>query len=358
MISIKEIKRRITIDNILNILKDLNAEAIQSNNPNEIICRTICHSGDKHKLYFYKDTKTFYCYTHCGALDIVELVKSARGYNLQEAINYITQKCDIHKSDFVFGFNHQNDIVCEDLELLNEIVNNEVKDQLNCKELSVIDDKVLLKFYDIFHKSFIDDYISMTAMYKYEIKFDILNNRIIIPHRNYNGDLIAVRSRNLEEHLVNNGLKYTPITIDNRKLVAPTGQYFYGLYHNMDNIKEAKKVVLVESEKGVMQYETFFPNNNICLALCGSYLSQYQIDILINLGVEEVILALDKEFEIIGTVEELAYANKIKNTLVKRLNFCNVSVLWDYNNKLKSKQSPLDMGKDVFKEMLNNRKYI
>ena len=126
---------------------------------------------------------------------------------------------------------------------------------------------------------------------------------------------------------------------------------------NEDNIRKCKKVILVESEKAVMQYETMFPNGNIALALSSSHLSDFQIEILKDLGVEEVIIALDKEYEHAGTDEEKLYENRLRKTISNRLNFCTVSLLWDVKGLLKQKESPLDRGKEVFLDLFLNRKY-
>ena len=104
-----------------------------------------------------------------------------------------------------------------------------------------------------------------------------------------------------------------------------------------------------------MQFETMYPNNNIALALSSSNLSQYQIDILKDLGVEEVIIALDKEYEKSGTREEVVYALKVDKSLVSRLSLFNVSVIWDFSGLINKKDSPLDRGKEVFNKLYNNR---
>ena len=194
-------------------------------------------------------------------------------------------------------------------------------------------------------------------MDKFEIQYDIYNDRIIIPHRYVNGDLIAIRCRNLDERLVETGRKYMPIIVDGKTLSAPTSQYLYGLYQNMENIQRLKRVILVESEKAVLQYETMYPDYNIAVALSSSNLSMWQVDILKSLGVEEVIIALDKEFDNSGTREEMLYAMKIDKSLVNKLSLFDVSIIWDYRGLLDRKDSPLDKGKQVFEKLYQDRIY-
>lgn len=349
----KELKEKLTVEHILDLMADFDTEPRFGRSDNELIFRTVCHGGDSHKLYFYKNTMNFHCYTHCGSMDILQLVQNIMGFDLPQAINYIADRFGFKYTEFHYGFGEQKtDLV--DWDIINKYKTKQTKTDA-WKEFRVIDEKVFNNFYNFYHKSFLLDGISKKAMDKFEIKFDILNNRIIIPHRYTNGDLVAIRCRNLEEYLINTGRKYMPIVLDGKTLSAPTGQYFYGLYQNIENIKRTKKVVLVESEKAVMQFETMYPNNNIALALSSSNLSQFQIDILKELGIEEVIIALDKEYERSGIREEMIYAMKVDKSIVSRLGLFNVSVIWDFNGLINKKDSPLDKGKDVFERLYNDR---
>lgn len=353
---IKELKNKLTLENIIEILEDLGAEPRQSNNLNVIQCKTICHGGDSHKLYLYKDSLNFHCYTNCGSMDIVQVVCNVLDCSVGKAINYIQQKFNVHDSSFKFGFDNNQ---ADDLEILDSILEqHKIIKQEEWKPFKNIDEKVLNQFYDYYHKAFYEDNISFDALRKFEIKYDILNQRIIIPHRAINGNLIAVRCRNLDKKLVDDGKKYMPITYKHSILSAPSSQYFYGLYQNQEAIRLCKRVILVEAEKSVMQYETMFPNANIALALSSSNLSNFQIEILKDLGVEEVVIALDKEFDCVGTDEERLYFNKIQKTIINRLNFCTVSLIWDTTNLLNKKDSPTDKGKEVFLQLFKNRKYI
>lgn len=354
---VKDIKSRLTLEHVIEILEDLGAEPKQSANLNEIWCKTICHNGDSHKLYLYKDSLNFHCYTNCGSMDIIQLIQNVLDCDFWKAVNYIKEKFGFHNSSFHYGF--ENTIHTNDLDVIDSLLNQrKIVKKDEWKPFKNIDESILREYYDFYHRSFYEDGISPATLEKFEIKYDILNYRVIIPHRNRDGKIIAIRCRNLDEELVESGRKYTPIVHNGKLLSAPTSQYFYGLYQNEDIIRMCKKVILVESEKAVMQYETMFPDKNITLALSSSHLSDFQIEILKELGVEEVIIALDKEYELAGTLEEELYAKKLRKTLVDRLDFCTVSILWDVKGLLNKKDSPLDRGKDVFINLFLNRKYL
>ena len=77
MLNAKEIKDKLTLDHIIQILEDLGAEPRQSSNLNEIWCRTICHNGNSHKLYLYKD--------YYGIFDKLHIINKKK-YRLNEAV--------------------------------------------------------------------------------------------------------------------------------------------------------------------------------------------------------------------------------------------------------------------------------
>lgn len=89
--------------------------------------------------------------------------------------------------------------------------------------------------------------------------------------------------------------KYRPIKINNQLYNHPLGLNLYGLNWNKQAIQKMKKVIVFESEKSVLKYATYFGwNNNISVACCGSNISSHQIQLLLDCGVEEIIIAFDR----------------------------------------------------------------
>ena len=70
---LEEIKNSLSIDQVADLLMTLGADPVTKGEL--IICRTICHGGDSHKLYYYENTHLFRCYTECSdTFDIFELI--------------------------------------------------------------------------------------------------------------------------------------------------------------------------------------------------------------------------------------------------------------------------------------------
>ena len=98
----EELKSALTHEDIRKLLEALGATIYQDNDE-YMISDTICHCGTSHKLYYYKSSKTFYCYTECGSIDIIEIVCRLKKYNYSEAVNWISTQCHVSEKR---GFNN------------------------------------------------------------------------------------------------------------------------------------------------------------------------------------------------------------------------------------------------------------
>lgn len=349
----KKLKQLLTLEQIIKLMEVLGADYLPDNGSNFLMYRTVCHCGDSHKLYLYKDSKEFHCYTNCGQMDIINVVQNVKKISVGQAIGFICKFFDIG-TEYNLKVGFDNSYENPDLKILERMQYNKPTVDMS-RDFRKLDEEVLTGFYKMYHPSFYNDGISVETLFKFGILYDIYNSRVIIPHRDEEGNLIAVRCRNLKEELVEAGMKYTPIVAGGKLLSAPTGKYFYGMYYNKDNIKKIKKVILVESEKAVMQLEDIM-SNNIALALSSSSLSLVQVELLISLGVQEVIVALDKEFHEYGTKEEQLYAMKIRKGIIDKLTpYFTVSVVWDKHGLIGYKDSPTDKGSEIFWKLMSDR---
>lgn len=117
--------------------------------------------------------------------------------------------------------------------------------------------------------------------------------------------------------------------------------------------------MLVEAEKSVLQTDTMFGDKNFTVALCGSNLTDYQKGIILMLGVREVIVALDKQYETLDSDECKKWAKHIKDKIIDKLSaYVVVTVIWDTSNLLGYKDSPTDKGKETLLELMDNKIYV
>lgn len=336
-------------EDVITILSDLG-----SNYPkearNSLMFQTVCHHGEKHKLCYYKDTKSFQCYSNCGHFsNIFSLVMHSKDCSFGEAYKHVCDRIGYYSSSILqYGFKEE----LVDNSFINKF--RQVKKN-NPKEESIIirDPVVLKRFRDLYHHTWVEDNIDINVMKLFGIKYDILDNAIIIPHYNQDGELIGIRARYLNEYMVASGKKYMPITIDDVLYNYPTSLNLFGLNVNKENIIKYKRVVIGEAEKFVMQHRSYYEDST-AVALNGSSLSDYQVQMLIDLGVETVVLALDKEFN--NEEEEKKYKEKINKAFISKLfPYFTVEIIWDQHNVLDLKDAPTDKGKEVYEKLYNER---
>lgn len=97
-----------------------------------------------------------------------------------------------------------------------------------------------------------------------------------------------------------------------------------------------------------MKIQEFYPDDNIALALCGSNITPFQLELLKSLDVKEVIYSLDKE-------NDEKWLKKIDKIYKKTALLFDVYIVDDTEGLLELKDSPCDKGKDVFDRLIKNR---
>lgn len=199
--------------------------------------------------------------------------------------------------------------------------------------------------------------ITEEAMDKFNIKYSISQNKIIIPHYNINNELIGIRGRALNVEDIEKG-KYKPVFIENTLYNHPLSLNLYGLNHTIENIKKSGKIILFESEKSVLLMDSYY-DFNFSAAVCGSNLNKNQINILLkNCPGVDIIIAFDKEYKRIDSPEAKKYLDKIRSIGYKYNKYFNFYYLADRTNLLDYKDSPIDKGPETFEFLLANKSRI
>lgn len=362
-----ELKKSLTVDDIKKLLYELGVQDItdETDSKGHLITNTICHndSHGKHKLYYYTESQSFHCYTDCScSFDIYGLVNKVyklKGIELAfgSIVDWVARK-----SGKSFGFAAEIDVKKNDSVDWDWIEKVSKKKKVELPEPQTYNDRIL----DVFsnhgnHYLFTKDHITPEVMDYFNIKFYNKDERIIIPHRFYkNGKIIALRGRATRQSDIDNGAKYMPVTIQGKTYSAPTYVNLFGLHENLEAIKRQKKIIIFESEKSVLQCSSFFGvENNFSVALSGKNISQNQIDIILNYcGVDEVQLALDKEYEDVMSEKAINYSEKVLEIGRRFSPFVQTFVLWDTEGLIGYKDSPSDHGRDVLISLMKSKQEI
>lgn len=358
----QEFKASLTVTDIINfVVQALGSEDYMEDNAGNPIFQTIDHNErgqGKYKLYYYPDKQIFVSYTAGKTMDIYSLVQEA-GYasDFKTAFNFVANffGYDIYSDDFK---QPESVDLTADWDLLNKIaaVNQEVETKLKTKHIS---NSLIEYFPHLLPHKWEEEGISVQAMEKFHIRMDTINEKIVIPHYDINGQLIGLRGRAFNWFDLERGAKYSPLylgidTIYNH----PLGEHLYGLWANKETIKATKTVVIAESEKSVLLAETYYPNHNFTVAVCGSNITDIQVQLLLSLGVTQVILALDKENADYFDGQTLEYRDKLLQMAYKFTPYAATYILMDYDGLLGPKDSPFDKGREILERMMERKEQV
>lgn len=316
----------LTQEEIINILNEFGAEEYKTHSKG-LIFKTVCHKGDTFKLYYYENKKVFVCYTDCDeTFNIIKLAQKVMNLNYYEALEWINEF--VGREYYNFKPKGKN----PDLIWINKL-----KKQPKTEVIQKKYNKEILTSY-VFdpHIDFLNEGINCKTQRIFQVGYDVDSNRIIIPIYNQYKELVSIKGRveHSKEDEVDN--KYLALMPYNKSHIL------YGLHQTLPFIQEEKKILVFESEKSVMLAYQF--GYSFSVAIGGKSFSDYQVKKCIELS-PEVIIALDKDVD-------KEYYKKII-TLFKP--YVKLSIIYDNDNLLNEKDSPVDKGKDVFKKLYDNR---
>lgn len=352
----EKIKNDLTIEQVANLIASLGGDPFVKNDL--IIARTICHGGHSHKLYYYDNTKLFKCYTDCfGSFDIYELVIKINkidnvDMSLPQAVKFIMNYYGIVLEEEIYE-NQEN---LQDWKILNKYDKNSSQEkEEKIIEFKFFDDKILQFLPKPKILPWLREGITQEAMDHCGICYDPSYQGIVIPHYDIDGRLIGIRERTLIKENESNG-KYKPAILNYKMYNHALGFNLYNLNNSKENIVNIKKAIIFEGEKSCLLYQSLFGiDNDISVAVCGSNLINYQVQLLLSLEVDEIIIAFDKQFKEIGDDEWKNWTKKLKEIHKKFGALIKITFMFDKWNLLGYKDSPIDKGAEVFMELFKRR---
>ena len=358
------IKEHITEEDIFNLLQEFGGNPTEE--ANAIISDTICHNEPgvgSHKLYYYKANRMYYCYTGCEepSFDIFELTRKVfriqknKEIDFNEAVRWVAQKLGIIA--YVDDIDPEDDIL-EDwhyLDNYNRI--QEIELSTNQVSLKEYDKEILNRFnYKVRIVPWLREGITQEVIQTNQIGYYPGEEQITIPHFDIKGRFIGLRGRSLVADEAERFGKYRPIKIGNQLYNHPLSMNLYNLNNSKNNIKIVGKAILLESEKSCLKYQSFFGmENDISVAVCGSAVSEFQINLLLENGAKEIVLAFDRDFEDIGDERFKRLKRKVSNLSKKYSNEVIISIIWDKEKITGLKDSPIDNGPDKFLQLFKER---
>lgn len=355
-----ELKEKLELELVYDLLELWGGEPEYTSSG--LISQTICHNlpgQGSRKLYYYEGTKLFVCYTGCpeSSFDIFDLcIKVKRNqenkdWELYDAMDYIAS---------YFGFDGIENQEDEEPELEDWKVfkrhEPEISKPIVYPHLKEYNPVILTRFayprIEVWEKEGILPEVS----FRNYIGYYPGGEQITIPHFDINGRLIGIRGRSLAEDDANRFGKYRPLKVGKQIYNHPLSMNLYNLNNSKENIKRAKSAIIYESEKSVLMHQSYFEKeNDISVACCGTNISSYHIELLKNLGINEIVVAFDRQFIEIGDDEFKRLKAKLIHLYKKYGTVVRVTAIFDKHMLTPYKASPIDTGPEVFKKLLKER---
>ncbi len=192
----------------------------------------------------------------------------------------------------------------------------------NDEPLKPIPEDILGYYMPYGNSMFEDDGIDIDTQREFEIAYDQATNRIAIPIRDGLGALVGVKGRLFGEPDDYNP-KYLYIEKCNKSRVL------YGYWQNKNYIKNSQYIIIVESEKAVMQLASI--GVRCAVSTGGKTISRNQIELITRTGCTP-LLALDQDV----SEEEL------QDIASMFMDGISIYAIIDRENILDEKQSPSD----------------
>lgn len=340
-----DLLNQLTTQDIIELMTRLGADRYKEIEE-AVLFPTICHNIDSEeaslKLYYYKSNKMFFCYTEDGAMSIFRFMEH---YYETRQIDYDWFE-DIYS--VLFSLANYSPIK------KNESSFSNLKEKYQKRKEHILpefNNGVLDSFVQYYPIEWLNDGITKEAMDKFNIRYSISQNKIVIPHYDAQGRLVGIRGRALNDWEVENYGKYMPMKIEQTWYSHPLSLNLYGLHLTKENIKKYGVCYLFESEKSVLQMDNFsIPNCGA--AVCGSNFNKYQLDILLKeCSPREIVICFDNE----ELPYQDTYFKKLKSVGERYSNYCNFSFIYDRDHLLGLKDSPSDKGEEVFQKLLKRR---
>lgn len=183
----------------------------------------------------------------------------------------------------------------------------------------------------------IDEGISLETMREFGVRYDPYSDRIVVPIRDIQGNIVNVHGRTIDPEWKEKKLrKYTFF------FSQGSVNTIYGFWENREEIMKSRTILLFEGEKSVMlAKEMSYPNAG---ALLTSHLSDNQFKILIKLGLRRVVFCLDSDVDI-----------RQDRNIKKLRSYTQVEYVTNRWHLLEPKEAPVDRGKEVFDRLYEGR---
>lgn len=293
------------------------------------------HKGDVNpSLSLNAEKNIFWCFGCQTTGDIIEFVELYHKVSFYDAIKKLIDYSGITPVETEYS---------ETMKYLKSTIKKATKKK---SEHQILPNSIMNKYEKKPINEWISEGIQQEVMDRYDVRYDILGNRIVFPIRNLEGDIISIKGRTLfsdyKERNVAKYIYYYPIG---------SNDFLFGLNNKTEIIGQKKEMIIAEGAKSVMLAEGYGCDN--CVSLETNRINDYQIDLILQLKCD-VVIALDKGMKI--TTQKMKNTDRYTYINIGILpKLTNVYVVEDRYNILPEKASPFDCGKEIWERLYEER---
>lgn len=356
----ESVKDNLTIEHVYNLLEALDAEP-RYESDDRLVCKSICHGGNHHKLVYFAETGNFFCRSNCGAIgDIFTLLSIVMDSpNFNEMVNWVVENSGIDIAADGKGTKPQAKEL-DDIAAVDNLLDMETI------KPAVYESNPIKHYPFAMPQPWLDENIDTQVCKDAGIKINPLTADILIPHYSIDGELIGIKTRTLikeaERHDIHyeNGSfrpagKYQQFRNAEQTFSVHNNLSLYGMDYAKDKIDKGA-IVIFEAEKSVLKLRSANPDA-ACVSCNGSFISKFQMKQLLDCGVQTVYVAFDRDYARIGDKEYYELLDKYIAIADKYNEYFNLRFIVDTDVALGLHDSPIDCGYDTFKHLIKHNSF-
>ena len=278
-----------------------------------------------------KETLSATCFSTNLKGDIITLVQSKLNTSFPQTIKKISEIVD-------YKVNVNNETYLPFGGFYKNIARLRHDDEF---EIETISEDILTRFEIRPNLLFYEDGILPSVQQAFGIGYDSVTERISVPWRSFDGNLVGVMGRLNKKVIREDEIKWYPI------YKFPKSKTLYGYVEHYSSIQEKDVVMIGESEKHSLQLAS--KGLEVGVSLGGSFISEIQANHIKSLFPKRIIVMMDeglKEDHSREIAEKLKMERYYKNS---------VGYVLDKDNKYlpkDSKMAPADLDKKTLNKLI------
>lgn len=279
-------------------------------------------------VQMYSDEGNDYCLYEIQ--NLFTLVQFVKGYNFPTSLRWICS---------VIGLEYNGEMVAYKSSKAISVIKKFKKKEIHEVEHKILDNSYLNQYPKCIVQEWVDEGINAETQEIFGVCIDHKYSRWKFPIHDELWNLITLKGRTFVENFKYKNIpkySYYPAVGNNNNIL-------FGLNLTLPFIEEMNELLLFEGEKSVMKLWSNDIKNSTSMG--SSLINPNFIRKIISLKCRDVVICLDK-----GVSLEVIKAQAMKLKLFK-----NVYYIYDFNDLLKHKDSPIDQGVEVFKQLYANK---